>query len=79
MKVLLSEKGQVTIPKLLRDQLGLRPGQMLEFSNENGRLVATKAALVDSVDGVYGILLPRRSTNAYLDEIRGEPDATDPH
>ncbi|MBL8932738.1 MAG: AbrB/MazE/SpoVT family DNA-binding domain-containing protein, partial [Kineosporiaceae bacterium] len=42
MKVTVSEKGQVTIPKQLRDRLGIEPGQQLEFSEEDGRLVARK-------------------------------------
>ena len=40
---MVSEKGQVTIPKALRDRLGLRAGTSLEFQAEGGRLVATKA------------------------------------
>jgi antitoxin PrlF len=42
MKSLVSEKGQVTIPKALRDRLGLRPGTSLDFQAEGGRLVGTK-------------------------------------
>jgi AbrB family looped-hinge helix DNA binding protein len=40
----ISEKGQVTIPKELRDQLGLAAGTRVIFSAENGRLVAVKEA-----------------------------------
>lgn len=47
MKCVVSEKGQVTIPKPLRDRLGLRPGTELEFEAEGGRLVARKAAPID--------------------------------
>ena len=43
MKVIVSEKGQVTIPKHLRDRLGIKAGQVLEFHEESGRLVAVKA------------------------------------
>ena len=32
MKAVVSEKGQVTIPKTLRDRLGIRPGQVLDFA-----------------------------------------------
>ncbi len=32
MKTTVSEKGQVIIPKALRDKLGLRPGTVLDFS-----------------------------------------------
>lgn len=42
MKTTISEKGQVTIPKKLRVQLGLEPGVILDFSEENGRLIASK-------------------------------------
>jgi len=47
MKSVVSEKGQVTIPKPIRDQLGLRAGTELEFSAEGGRLVARKGEAVD--------------------------------
>ncbi len=43
MKSLVSEKGQVTIPKALRDRLGLRPGTTIEFTDESGKLVGRKA------------------------------------
>jgi len=42
MNSTLSEKGQITIPKALRDSLGLVPGVELEFTEENGCLVARK-------------------------------------
>jgi AbrB family looped-hinge helix DNA binding protein len=42
MKAVISEKGQVTIPKPCRDRLGLRPGVVLEFEAQNGRLIGTK-------------------------------------
>jgi antitoxin PrlF len=75
MKTIVSEKGQVTIPKALRDRLGLRSGQILDFREERGRLVATKAASEDPVERVYGILKLRRSTQSLLQTLRGAPDA----
>ena len=35
----LTEKGQVTIPKPLRDSLELEPGQELEFEEREGALI----------------------------------------
>ncbi|MBI3293229.1 MAG: AbrB/MazE/SpoVT family DNA-binding domain-containing protein [Deltaproteobacteria bacterium] len=39
MKAIISEKGQVTIPQKLREQLGLKPGEVLEFEAKGGTLV----------------------------------------
>ncbi|MBV9729812.1 MAG: AbrB/MazE/SpoVT family DNA-binding domain-containing protein [Pseudonocardiales bacterium] len=39
---MVSEKGQVTIPKQLRDRLGIQPGEVLEFEEDGGRLIAVK-------------------------------------
>lgn len=75
MKSVVSEKGQVTIPKELRDRLGIRPGQVLDFEAERGRLIARKAIAEDPVDAVYGILEEPGSTDAVIDRLRGEPDA----
>lgn len=71
----VSEKGQVTIPKPLRDRLGIRPGQVLDFHEEEGRLVASKVSPQDPVDSVYGILSLENSTDEILTSLRGEPDA----
>jgi antitoxin PrlF len=74
MKAVVSEKGQVTIPKPLRDRLGIRPGQVLEFRDDRGRLIATKAPTKDPLASVYGILESRRSTDELIEELRGTPD-----
>lgn len=74
MRATVSEKGQVTIPKALRDRLGIRPGAVLEFRDDGGSLIATKAAGADPVDVVYGILPPTR-TDDLLQRTRGTPDA----
>lgn len=47
MKAIISEKGQVTIPKLCRDRLGLLPGAVLDFETSEGRLVAFKTQTED--------------------------------
>jgi AbrB family looped-hinge helix DNA binding protein len=47
MRSSVSEKGQVTIPKAIRTRLGLRPGTILEFRAEDGKLVGTKLLAED--------------------------------
>ena len=74
MKAILSEKGQVTIPKLLRERLGLHAGQVLEFQEEQGKLIATKWPSSDPIDAVFGILKTTRKTDQVMKVLRGEPD-----
>ncbi len=71
MKAIVSEKGQVTIPKVLRERLGLGPGQVLDFQERKGRLVAEKLPLQDTVSSVYGILQLGRGTDSVMRELRG--------
>jgi len=39
----ITSKGQVTIPKAVRDALGLKPGDKIEFWVEDGRVKIRKA------------------------------------
>ena len=75
MRATVSEKGQVTIPKRLRDRLGIRPGEVLELREEGGRLVATKAMHQEPVDAVYGVLDLGRPTDEVISWLRGTADA----
>lgn len=73
MKATVSEKGQVTIPKVLREELGIHPGEVLEFEAERGRLVGRKASARDRVAAVYGVLRGRlpEGVDTYIREARG--------
>jgi len=73
----VSEKGQVVIPKALRDRLGIRPGQELEFLDERGKLVVRKVTAQDPTDRAYGVLALKRGVDETLRELRGEADAVD--
>ena len=75
MKTVVSEKGQVTIPKPLRDRLGIRAGQALDFRAEQGQLVATKVTPQDAVESVYGVLKLGRPTDEVIRSLRGAADA----
>ena len=71
MKAKVAERGQVTIPKALRERLGIRPGTILEFTEKQGRLIAEKVENLDPVDQVYGRLGHGRQTEEILRELRG--------
>jgi antitoxin PrlF len=70
MKARVAERGQVTIPKRLRDRLGVKPGTVLEFSEERGRLIAIKTGGVDPVGEVFGCLGRRLNTDALMAQLR---------
>ena len=73
MKAIVAERGQVTIPKALRDKLGIRPGTTLEFSASQGSLVARKAQS-DAVATVFGCLGKGIDTDAFMKSVRGDPN-----
>jgi len=73
-KARVSEKGQVTIPKYLRDRLGIRAGQVLEFHESRGQLVATKESDKDPVGLVYGVLGLNCRTDELIESLRGKAD-----
>lgn len=71
MKAVVAERGQITIPKPIRDRLGLTPGTLLDLREQNGKILAEKVALDDPVAQVRGCLKLRKSTDELLDELRG--------
>jgi antitoxin PrlF len=71
MKAIVSEKGQVTLPKPIRDSLGIRTGTVIEFTTSGGKLVGTKVANVrDPVTAVTGIV-DGVDVDAHLLQLRG--------
>ena len=72
LKSRVAERGQVVIPKALRDRLGVKPGTVLEFSEERGRLIAVKSETLSPARRVYGRLGKNFDTDAFIAEIRGK-------
>ena len=71
MQATVTERGQVTIPKALRDRLGITPGMALDFREENGRLVAEKVTETDPVTQAVGCLELDFPTDELLADLRG--------
>ncbi len=73
MKTIVSEKGQITIPKAVRDKLGIVAGTVLEVDSVEGKLIAVKK---ESVDAILkwrgkGKIPGNKPVDEYLDGIRG--------
>lgn len=47
----ITVKGQVTIPKEIREKLGLKPGDLVEFVYKDNKvyLVAKKGSILDAI------------------------------
>ena len=68
----ISERGQVTIPKKLRDQFGMNHNVEVEITpTRSGLLIHKRTAAKHPVERVYAILGRGGSTDDYLEEIRG--------
>lgn len=78
-------KGQVTIPKPIRDRLGLTPGSRVEFEvDDQGRVTLRKAAAEDTPTSAppdrfgrllgTGTALRGMSTDEIMRLLRGDDD-----
>ncbi len=73
MNAVVAERGQVTIPKRLRDRLGIGPGSVVDFEEDRGRLVLVKVVSNDPVSRVLGCIQLDQDSDTLVRELRGEP------
>ena len=73
-KARMTTKGQVTIPREVRERLGLRPGDELEFTEEDGVFHLRKRVDPDVFKKWRGYLtdLAGRDSDDLVREMRGE-------
>ena len=66
----LTSKGQVTIPKVIRNELGLKPSDKIRFSLENGHVTLRKAypALEEVVGSIPAIDVPMEEWDEIIQE-----------
>ena len=74
MKAKLTSKGQITLPKGLRDQLGLRAGDEVEFVEHNGGFRLEKRIDESRFAKWVGFLAEYegRDPDEMVDESRGQ-------
>jgi antitoxin PrlF len=72
MEATVAERGQITLPKEVRDALGLTKGTKLKVEIEGGRIVLRKD-VDDAVSRLRGLIrLPAgKSTDDVMRELRG--------
>ena len=68
----ISERGQITIPKRLRDRFGMNKDVEIEITpTEHGLLIQKRAAAQHPVERISGILDEAFDVDQYVEEIRG--------
>lgn len=78
MATTITVKGQVTIPKHIRDALNLAPGSQVEFAVENEKVVLFKAgtrrngAKKDRFDRALGVAEVKWRTDELMALLRGD-------
>ena len=77
MATTVTAKGQVTIPKAVRDYLGIRPGSVVDFKRaKDGSITLvsdSNAKPVNRFEKFRGHAGPGPSTDEIMEMLRGEP------
>jgi antitoxin PrlF len=68
----VTQKGQVTIPKDIRDKLGIKPGSSVRFKVIEGKCVVEKEVKANKIDKWVGYLKGEKRTDELIEEIRGK-------
>ena len=73
VKTRITSKGQVTVPKNVRERLGLRAGDELEFTEEDGVFHLSKRVDPDVFKKYRGYLkdLAGQNSDELIQEMRG--------
>ena len=73
----VTRKGQVTIPKRVRDHLGIEPGSIVEFEvAPDGRIVLVKQGVPQPsrFERVRGTATTKLTTDELMAMLRGDDD-----
>lgn len=68
----VTKKGQVTIPKDIRERAGIKPGDNLKFKLVDGELKVEKEVKDNPFSEWKGSLNTDKSTDEIMRELRGD-------
>lgn len=71
----VTRKGHVTIPRKIRELLGIRPGTSVKFKVVEGKCVIEKEIPLNNINKWIGYLGTKRKTDNLIKEIREEIDS----
>jgi antitoxin PrlF len=78
MTATMTSKGQITIPKEVRDRMGIQQGDKIEFVEEDGKTVLRRAQPAENPflkwAGICGSLPDGVTAKEYVRELRGWDD-----
>ena len=74
--MVINTKGQIVIPKALRDRFGIYPGQEVEFKEDHGKIILVKKDLKEKflvLAKKYRYQMPQetKDTQQLMKELRG--------
>ena len=68
----LTSKGQITIPRKVRERLGISTGDRIQFKEKNGVFTIKKSVKESPFDKWVGYLKDKgRDTDSIIEEVRG--------
>ena len=80
MEVIVAERGQITLPKAVREALGLSKGSVLKVELENGRIVLRKSVddAISRARGRFRLDQGFASTDEAMGALRGRAPGDSP-
>jgi AbrB family looped-hinge helix DNA binding protein len=74
--VKVGPKGQVVLPKRIRDRIGIRPGQQVRVTEADGEIRVRKLATIEELRGIFRDA-PGRGTKDLEEQRRRDRELED--
>lgn len=75
-EIKVTSKGQVTIPKKLREEMGIEPGDYIEIREEEAGYLLNKKINKEEIKKYVGILNKDKNSDEVVRELRGHDNSS---